>query len=256
MRKLLWTFGSTDRGTRRGPWAWSGRRSPAVDDGPGAGGDRPRGPAESLCNCTRLPRGEGRLRRGGHHAAAADAHRGPSSERAAQARLWLRPVSPCGQGGLGVGGVYGRGVVYEQGQHVGYSDLTQGSVGVQAGGQSFSELLVFEMKAALDRFKAGQFSMAADASAVVLTSGVATTTTFVDGVAVVVQPMSGVMVEPPLGGSSSSIRPSEPCSDRSCSSPPEHHGDSPSTYNAWYWARMVCSCSWNRWASSCKVCPF
>ena len=104
------------------------------------------------------------------------------------------------KGGLGVGGAYGRGVVYEQGQHVGYSDLTLGSVGVQAGGQSFSELLVFETKAALDRFKAGQFSMAADASAVVLTSGVATTATFVDGVAVVVQPMSGVMVEAAIGG--------------------------------------------------------
>ena len=51
------------------------------------------------------------------------------------------------KGGLGVGGAYGRGVVYEQGQHVGYSDLTLGSVGVQAGGQSFSELLVFETKA-------------------------------------------------------------------------------------------------------------
>ena len=104
------------------------------------------------------------------------------------------------KGGLGVGGAYGRGVVYEQGQHVGYSDLTLGSVGVQAGGQSFSELLVFETKAAFDRFKAGQFSMAADASAVVLTSGVATTATFVDGVAVVVQPMSGVMVEAAIGG--------------------------------------------------------
>jgi hypothetical protein len=31
------------------------------------------------------------------------------------------------KGGLGVGGAYGQGVVYEQGQHIGYSDLTQGS---------------------------------------------------------------------------------------------------------------------------------
>jgi lipid-binding SYLF domain-containing protein len=91
-------------------------------------------------------------------------------------------------------------VVYERGQHVGYSDLTQGSVGVQAGGQSFSELLVFENKAALDRFKAGQFGFTADASAVVLTSGAATNATFVDGVAVVVQPLSGVMVEAAIGG--------------------------------------------------------
>jgi len=104
------------------------------------------------------------------------------------------------KGGLGVGGAYGRGVVYEQGRHSGYSDLAQGTVGVQAGGQSFSELLVFETKAALDRFKAGQFGFAAGASAVVLTSGVATNANFVDGVAVVVHPLSGVMVEAAIGG--------------------------------------------------------
>jgi lipid-binding SYLF domain-containing protein len=105
-----------------------------------------------------------------------------------------------GKGGLVVGGAYGRGVVYERGQHIGYSDLTQGSVGLQAGAQSFSELLVFENKAALDRFKAGQFGFAADASAVVLKSGVATNANFVDGVAVVVQPIGGVMVEAAIGG--------------------------------------------------------
>ena len=103
-------------------------------------------------------------------------------------------------GGLVVGGAYGRGVVYERGQHIGYSDLTQGSVGLQAGGQSFSELLVFETKAALDRFKAGQFGFTADASAVVLTSGAATNATFVDGVAVVLQPLSRMIVEAAIGG--------------------------------------------------------
>jgi lipid-binding SYLF domain-containing protein len=105
-----------------------------------------------------------------------------------------------GKAGLGVGGAYGRGVVYERGQHIGYSDLTQGTVGAQVGGQSFSELLVFETKAALDRFKAGQLGFAADASAVVLKSGVATNANFIDGVAVVVQPIGGVMVEATIGG--------------------------------------------------------
>jgi lipid-binding SYLF domain-containing protein len=102
--------------------------------------------------------------------------------------------------GLGVGGAYGRGVVYERGRHVGYSDLSQASVGLQAGGQTFSELLVFESKDALDRFKAGQFNFAADASAVVMESGAATNATFVDGVAVVVRPIGGAMVEATLGG--------------------------------------------------------
>jgi lipid-binding SYLF domain-containing protein len=111
------------------------------------------------------------------------------------------------KGGLGVGGAYGRGVVYEQGQLIGYSDLTQGTVGVQAGGQSFSELLVFETRAALERFTAGQFGFTADASAVVLTSGAATQATFVDGVAVVVQPLSGVMVEAAIGGQKFTYQP-------------------------------------------------
>ena len=50
--------------------------------------------------------------------------------------------------------------MYEKGRHVGFSDLSQASVGLQAGGQTFSELLVFESKDALDRFKAGQFNFA------------------------------------------------------------------------------------------------
>jgi lipid-binding SYLF domain-containing protein len=105
-----------------------------------------------------------------------------------------------GKGGLGVGGAYGRGVVYERGQHIGYSDLTQGSVGLQAGGQSFSELILFENQAALDRFKAGQLDFAADASAVILKSGVATNANFVNGVAVVLQPIGGAMFEAAIGG--------------------------------------------------------
>jgi len=112
-----------------------------------------------------------------------------------------------GKGGLVVGGAYGRGVVYERGQHIGYSDLSQGSVGLQVGGQSFSELLVFENKEALERFKAGRFGFAAGASGVVLRWGAATNATFVDGVAVVVQPIGGVMVEAAIGGQQFTYQP-------------------------------------------------
>jgi lipid-binding SYLF domain-containing protein len=105
------------------------------------------------------------------------------------------------KGGLGVGGARGQGVLYEQGRHTAYCDLTQATVGVQVGAQTFSELLVFERKAALDRFKAGQLTFAAEASAVVLKTGVATTDIpFVDGVAVVVSPIGGAMVEAAIGG--------------------------------------------------------
>jgi hypothetical protein len=52
----------------------------------------------------------------------------------------------------------------------------------------------------LDRFKAGQVTCAADASAVVLKTGVTTDTSFIDGVAVVVSPIGGVMLEAAIGG--------------------------------------------------------
>ena len=111
---------------------------------------------------------------------AADAHRGPGTGRAGPARHGYALFPDVGKAGLGVGGAYGRGVVYERGQHIGYADLTQGTIGAQVGGRLVS-LLVFEHKAALDRFKAGEFGVAAGASAVVLKSGVATTPNFLDG---------------------------------------------------------------------------
>jgi lipid-binding SYLF domain-containing protein len=105
------------------------------------------------------------------------------------------------KGGLVVGGARGQGVLYEQGRHTAYCDLTQATVGLQAGGQTFSELLVFESKAALDRFKAGQLAFATEASAVVLKTGVSTgDIPFVEGVAVVVSPIGGAMVEAAIGG--------------------------------------------------------
>jgi lipid-binding SYLF domain-containing protein len=104
------------------------------------------------------------------------------------------------KGGLVVGGASGQGVVYERSRQVGYSDLSQASVGLQAGAQTFSELLVFESKNALDRFKTGQINFSADTSAVILKSGVATAANFVDGVAVVVRPIGGAMLEASIGG--------------------------------------------------------
>jgi lipid-binding SYLF domain-containing protein len=104
------------------------------------------------------------------------------------------------KGGAGVGGAYGRGVVYEQGQHVGFADITQGSLGLQLGGQTYSEVIVFENKAALDRFKQNKMDFSANASAVIAKTGAATNARFVDGVAVFVRPIVGAMAEASLGG--------------------------------------------------------
>jgi lipid-binding SYLF domain-containing protein len=101
--------------------------------------------------------------------------------------------------GLGVGGGYGQGVVYEQGQHVGFADLTLGSIGAQIGGQTFRELIVFQNKATLDRFKLSPVDFTAGAAAMILDNGAATEATFIEGIAVVVQPITGAMAEATIG---------------------------------------------------------
>ena len=107
-----------------------------------------------------------------------------------------------GKGGLIVGGSYGHGVVYEQGSLVGYADMTSATVGLQAGGQTFAELIVFKDKAALDRFKNGKLKFSANVSAVILKSGAADAAKFSDGVAVFIEPLGGAMVEASVGGQS------------------------------------------------------
>jgi hypothetical protein len=67
------------------------------------------------------------------------------------------------KGGLLVGGARGRGVVYEKGQHIGYAELTQMSVGFQAGLQDYSQLIVFENQPAMDRFKRNEIDFGANA---------------------------------------------------------------------------------------------
>jgi lipid-binding SYLF domain-containing protein len=104
------------------------------------------------------------------------------------------------KGGFVVGGARGQGVVYEKGQHIGYADLTQMSVGFQAGMQDYSQLIVFENQPAMDRFKRNEIDFGANASAVVADKGAAMNAQFVDGVAVFVRPTRGAMAEASLAG--------------------------------------------------------
>jgi lipid-binding SYLF domain-containing protein len=104
------------------------------------------------------------------------------------------------KGGFVVGGARGQGVVYEKGQHIGYADLTQMSVGFQAGLQDYSQLIVFENQAAMEKFKRNEIDFGANASAVVADRGAAMGAQFVDGVAVFVRPTGGAMAEASLGG--------------------------------------------------------
>ena len=49
-----------------------------------------------------------------------------------------------GKGGFIVGGAHGNGLVFERGKLIGRSSLVQGTIGLQAGGQSYSEIVFFQ----------------------------------------------------------------------------------------------------------------
>lgn len=114
-----------------------------------------------------------------------------------------------GKGGIVVGGAYGKGVVYEQGRQTGYADLTQGTIGAQLGGQTFTELIVFESRESMDRFRNNQLAFSANASAVAIKTGAAAAARYENGVIVFVQPNGGLMFEASVGGQKFTFAPSE-----------------------------------------------
>lgn len=110
------------------------------------------------------------------------------------------------KGAAGIGGAYGNGEVFEQGTRIGYADITQYTIGLALGGETYSEMIIFEDKNALDIFKAGRFTFAANCSAVAVNAGVGSTLKYQNGVVAVVQTREGFMGEASIGGQSFSYK--------------------------------------------------
>ena len=112
-----------------------------------------------------------------------------------------------GKGGVIVGGGAGDGQVFERGKLIGTASMTQITVGLQAGVQEYSEVIFFQNKAALERFTANKFELAANASAVVAKSGASAGADYRDGVVVFTLAKEGVMLEAAVGGQKFSFQP-------------------------------------------------
>ncbi len=112
-----------------------------------------------------------------------------------------------GKGAVGVGGAYGKGVLYEGGRIVGYCDLSQGSIGLQLGGQSYTEIISFRTQDAVRRFKEGNLEFDAQATAVALQSGSAANAAYHNDVAVFTTDQAGLMFEASIGGQKFSYQP-------------------------------------------------
>src|SRR5262245_58600176 len=106
-----------------------------------------------------------------------------------------------GKGAALVGGAYGSGVVFDRaGKPLGKATLTQVTVGLQLGGQAYSEIIVFETPRALEAFKSGEFAFATQASAVALSAGASASAKYRGGVAVFTAAKGGLMFEASIGG--------------------------------------------------------
>ena len=105
-----------------------------------------------------------------------------------------------GKGGLGVGGAAGKGTVYKEGTPVADCKMTQITVGFQAGGQKYAEVIFFENADAYERFVGNNFEFGAQVSAVALKSGVSADAKYRDGILVFTQAIGGLMYEASIGG--------------------------------------------------------
>ncbi|MCZ7685437.1 MAG: lipid-binding SYLF domain-containing protein [Sandaracinaceae bacterium] len=110
-------------------------------------------------------------------------------------------------GVIAVGSQQGVGVVFEQGRAIGFARIREITVGPQLGGQSFSQIIVFEDRAAFDRMRAGNFDLTAGARGTVLGWGAGAQTQFEGGVAVIVSSEKGLMAGATVGGQSIRFEP-------------------------------------------------
>jgi len=112
-----------------------------------------------------------------------------------------------GSGAAIVGAAFGRGEVFEKGQLVGYATLNQASVGLSLGGQEYSEIIFFETPEALNNFKSGNYALAAETTAVALTTGAAAKASFSNGVAVFTMRPTGLMFSAAVAGQKFNFQP-------------------------------------------------
>jgi len=81
-----------------------------------------------------------------------------------------------GSGALIIGGARGTGRVYVHDQYVGDTTMTQVSVGLQAGGEGYRQIIFFQDQRSFDEFAKGNYEFGADVSATAIQASASTGT--------------------------------------------------------------------------------
>src|SRR6185436_3296371 len=69
-------------------------------------------------------------------------------------------VPSIGRASLVLGGAYGIGEAFVHDRVIGYAAIVELTIGLQVGGSTFHELVVFHDEASIKRFKSGRFAFA------------------------------------------------------------------------------------------------
>ncbi len=101
--------------------------------------------------------------------------------------------------GVGFGGAFGRGWLFEEGEVTGRVQLAEFFAGPQLGGQAYRSILFFRDLKSLDQFKKGRFEFSGQSNAALLTAGVALTPSYSQDVALFTQVRGGLLLEASVG---------------------------------------------------------
>lgn len=100
-----------------------------------------------------------------------------------------------GRFGYGIGGSYGKGLVFERDSLIGESKFWQFTSGIQAGLKSFSMIIFFRDRNALDEYRRGTWQFMGQAGVTLGPVGVDGTPAYNDGVAIFALTRFGLMGE-------------------------------------------------------------
>ena len=148
-----------------------------------------------------------KLNKNAQAAKASMLEKDPDMQRFFDAAVGYVIIPTVGKGGVGIGGAFGKGLLFEGGKPTAQVSVTQLSVGFQWGGQAYSEFIFFKDPTSLGHFKKGNFELGAQASAVAVTLGASADANFTDGVAIFTQAKGGLMYEATVSGQKFKVSP-------------------------------------------------
>lgn len=121
---------------------------------------------------------------------------------------WGYAVFPTiGKAAFVFGGAHGTGKAFERSKVVGNVKISKATIGLQIGGEVYSEIVFFRDRNAFEKLKKGEATLHADASAAVATAGANVESAWDDGVAVFARSKGGLIASAAVGAQSLRFKP-------------------------------------------------